>query len=214
MELFHLLNRGVEKRNVFLDDADRVRFIHDLYALNDKNNVDPNHRFREFLSSKEREPLVDIHAFCLMPNHYHLLVSEVADAGISTFMRKLNMGYAKYFNGKYERSGVLWQGTFKKILIRRNAHFLHIPFYIHLNPFDLVLPEWRAGKVKDLPKAFDYLKKYRWSSYLDYNGTKNFPSLLNKDLLSNVLGTTKKQERIIADIVSDPHLAHRAVELE
>lgn len=214
MEIYHLLNRGVEKRNVVLDNMDRIRFIHDLYAFNDKNDVDPNHRFQEFLSPYVRVPLVNIHAFCLMPNHYHLLVSELEEGGMSLFMRKLNMGYAKYFNEKYERSGVLWQGTFKKVRIERDAHFFYIPFYIHLNPLDFKFPEWRTGKVKNLEKALQYLSKYRWSSYLDYAGTKNFPSLLHSELLSDILGSAGKQRRVISDIISDSILARHADKLE
>lgn len=214
MEIYHLLNRGVEKRDVVLDDADRVRFIHDLYAFNDLNDVDANHRFREFESPHVREPLVDIYAFCLMPNHYHILASEIQEGGISMFMRKLNMGYAKYFNEKYERSGVLWQGTFKKILLQRDAHFLYIPFYIHLNSLDMKFPEWRNGKVRHIEEAFKYLKHYRWSSYLDYNGVKNFPSLLNQELLADVLGDSSRQKRIITDIISNPSLVNQASKLE
>ena len=215
MEIYHLLNRGVEKRNIVKDDSDRVRFIHDLFVLNDKDNVDPNHRFRGFhKSAGERERLVDLHAFCLMPNHYHLLVSEREEGGISLFMRKLNMGYAKYFNEKYERSGVLWQGTFRKILIERDAHFLYIPFYIHLNPLDLTHPEWRTGKVRNHNTALKVLKEYRWSSYFDYNGIKNFPSLLEPELLLDILGSTDRQTEVIADIISDSRLARQAVKIE
>ncbi|OGG52734.1 hypothetical protein A2851_03990 [Candidatus Kaiserbacteria bacterium RIFCSPHIGHO2_01_FULL_53_29] len=214
MEIYHLLNRGVEKRNVVLNDADRVRFIHDLYAFNDLNDVDANHRFREFKSPHVRVPLVDIYAFCLMPNHYHILASEIEEGGISMFMRKLNMGYAKYFNEKYKRSGVLWQGTFKRILLQRDAHFLHIPFYIHLNPLDMAFPQWRAGKVRNIDKALKFLAQYRWSSYLDYSGVKNFPSILSQELLADVLGSSARQKRIIKDIISSPNLAREASKLE
>lgn len=214
MGIYHLLNRGVEKRNVVLDNADRVRFIHDLYAFNDLNDVDPNHRFKEFESPHVRQPLVNIYAFCLMPNHYHILASEIEEGGISMFMRKLNMGYAKYFNEKYERSGVLWQGTFKRILLERDAHFLHIPFYIHLNPLDMKFPQWRRGEVRTIDAALKYLTQYRWSSYLDYNGVKNFPSILDRELLSEVLGTSSRQRRIIMEIISKPNLAVQASKLE
>ncbi len=214
MELYHLLNRGVEKRIVFSDEEDHVRFVHDLYAFNDRNDVNPNHRFKLLPSGEAREPLVSIHAFSLMPNHYHMLVSEIIAGGISTFMRKLNMGYAKYFNEKYERSGVLWQGTFRKKQIQRDAHFLHIPFYIHLNPLDLVLPQWRDGTVRNTEKAFVELKKYRWSSYLDYMGSKNLPSVIDRELLEDVLGSARKQRKVIRDIISDPSLARHAHALE
>ena len=215
MELYHLLNRGVEKREIVLDDSDRLRFIHDLFILNDSENVDPNHRLRDFYKpASERKCLVNIHAFCLMPNHYHLLVSEVEEGGISLFMRKLNMGYAKYFNEKYERSGVLWQGTFRKILIRRDAHFLYIPFYIHLNPLDFSAREWRMGRVKNVGRALEYLEEYRWSSFRDYMNIRSFPSLLNTSLLKDALGSPQRQTKIIKEIISNPDIARQSEGIE
>src|SRR3989344_9023548 len=136
-ELYHVMNRGVDKRSIVEDDEDRIRFVHNLFMLNNKNRVDPNHRFKG--DTVSRELAITIHAWCLMPNHYHLLVSEIQEGSLSLFMRKLNMGYAKYFNEKYHRTGYLWQGVFRKINVQRDAHFLHIPYYIHLNPLDLVI---------------------------------------------------------------------------
>ncbi len=214
MEFFHLLNRGVDKRKVFLNEADYVRFMHDCYVFNDKENVGPNHRFKEFESTYKRKPLVILHAFCLMPNHYHLLVSEVQEGGMSLFMRKLNMGYAKYFNEKYNRSGVLWQSTFKKIHIKRDAHFMYIPYYIHLNPLDMNFPLWRTGKVKNAKQALAYLHTYRWSSFMDYNGMKNMPSLITTKYVGDMLGSAKKQENEIKQIISSPDLVGDAGSIE
>jgi putative transposase len=124
-----------------------------------------------------------------MPNHYHMLVSEKIEDGIPLFMKKLNMGYARHFNEKYKRSGALWQGKYKKLLIERDGHFMYIPYYIHLNPLDLVMPSWRNGKVRKFSNALRYLESYRWSSHLDYIGLKNFPSVTQREFLSDVLGT-------------------------
>ncbi len=208
MELWHLIGRGVDKRDIVLDDEDRVRFIHDLYVFNDLNPT-PNFILPgRHENNRKRDCLVDIHAFCLMNNHYHLLVSERVEGGISLFMRKLNMGYTKYFNEKYERSGALWQGKCRKVLIQRDAHFLYIPFYIHLNPLDYVALEWRNGEVKKIHQALESLLKYRWSSHLDYFGIRNFPSLIRTDVVSSVLGTREHYENTIADIISNSDLAH------
>ncbi len=142
MEFWHLIGRGVEKRDIVMDDQDRARFVHDLFVLNDANPV-PNYILEGRRDEhRKREQLLNIHAFCLMRNHYHLLVSELVEKGISSFMHKFNMGYTKYFNERYERSGVLWQGKHRRVLIERDAHFLYIPFYIHLNPLDYSHPEW------------------------------------------------------------------------
>lgn len=207
MEFWHLINRGVDKRDIVLDDHDRVRFLHDLYVFNDTNptlNYILNDRHAP---ERSRTCLVDIHAFSLMHNHYHLLVSECVEGGVSMFMRKLNMGYAKYFNEKYDRSGALWQGKHRKVLVERDAHFLYVPYYIHLNPLDYSSPEWRKGAVIDAGVALASLHDYRWSSHLDYAGVPNFPSITRRDVIGPLLGTPDVYERTIREIVKDPYLA-------
>lgn len=194
-EIYHVLNRGVDKRKIFLDNQDYFRFIHDLFEFNDEDRV--NTTFYYFNKSndiasrkidlkkerKSRKLLVDIHAFVLMPNHYHILLSSRKEAGISKFIKKLNMGYAKYFNQKYERKGALFEGRYKFILVKDDAHFIHLPFYIHLNPLDLSFSGWREREIKNYEKSINFLENYRWSSHLDYLGKKNFPSVINKKLL-------------------------------
>ena len=205
MEMYHVLNRGVDKKDVVIDDSDRNRFVHSLFVFNDSNHLNENHPKRNVvLSATERNPLVYIHAWCLMNNHYHLLLSPVNDdvKNISQFMKKLNMGYARYFNERHDRSGYLWQGKYKKILIERNAQFLYIPYYIHLNPLDYSLKEWRKGQLTAMEGVVNILQNYRWSSYLDYSGIKNFPSVIYKTVLSGELGDKGKQLVEIKNIVS------------
>lgn len=214
MELYHILNRGVDKRDVVIDDHDRVRFMHDLFVFNDEYATPHFNLGRRHADNTPRKPLVYIHAFCLMPNHYHLLLSPLIESGISLFMKKLNMGYSKYFNERYERSGALWQGKFKRILIERDAHFLYIPYYIHLNPLDLQFPEWRTGGVQDVTGAIEYLREYRWSSHLDYVGIKNFPSISYRNFLSPFIGSRSVYESRIADIITNPILSEPGSLLE
>ena len=187
-----------------MDDKDRARFIHDLHVFNDQNECLHIHQPDRGIEKYKRKLLVHIHAFALMPNHYHLLLSELVDGGISLFMQKVNMGYTKYFNKRHERSGTLWQGKYKKILIEREAHFMYIPFYIHLNPLDLVMPEWREGKVKNPRKALQYLRGYRWSSHLDYLGIKNFPSITNRKEILGGFEKVHDYEKEITSIIGDP----------
>src|SRR3989338_10051829 len=97
MDYYHVINRGVEKRDVFLANGDYVRFIHDMYVFNDVKSA-PNYVVKERQGERKRDLLVHIHAFCLMPNHYHILLSPIKENGMSLFMKKVNMGYAKYFN--------------------------------------------------------------------------------------------------------------------
>lgn len=209
MELYHALNRGVEKRDLFLDDNDRFRFVHDLYEFNDTHPAPEFVRYRDFVNPDIREPrelLVDIHGWCIMDNHYHLLLSERRDGGLSTFLRKLNVGYANYFNERYTRSGTLFQGRTKKIRIASDAHFLHILHYIHLNPLDFSKStrSWRERNIPNAGNALRHLAKYRWSSFRDYCGTKNFASVITTDLFADVF---KDYERAIRSYLRDIEIA-------
>lgn len=214
VELFHLIGRGVDKRTIVLDDDDRIRFVHDLYTFNDSKPAAHSESKLRQEAKEKRKQLVDIHAWALMNNHYHMLVSERAEGGISQFMKKMNMGYAKYFNKRYVRSGALWQGKYRKVHIQRDAHFLYIPFYIHLNPLDYTHPEWREGRVQSTEKATRALEQYRWSSYLDYVGIANFKSIITTSLLGDLLGSKKQQEKTIAEIIHDPLLASESNSIE
>ena len=199
MELFHVLNRGVEKRDIFLDDRDRFRFTHGL-ALFNTNTAANNttyfidNAYNDFVNRYEK-PIVDIHGWCLMRNHYHLLLSAKVDGGITKFIRKLNVGYANYFNARYKHEGSLFQGRTKKILINSDAHFLHILNYIHLNPLDYVsgAREWRKRSLTNTEAAIKQLSTYRWSSYSDYCDRKNFPSILTTDLFGEKSGAFEKK---------------------
>ena len=130
--------------------------------------------------------MIELMTFCLMPNHFHLMVRQKVENGITEFMRKLGTGYTNYFNQKYERVGTLFQGKFKAAHVQEEPHFLYLPYYIHLNPLDLYEAGWREQRVGDTDKALAFLDSYRWSSYLDYIGKKNFPSVTQRDFLLNV----------------------------
>jgi len=122
---YHIYNRGVEKHDIFRDDKDRFRFIHDLYEFNNKDAVLNNQYYFEInyggptsiVKKRQRKLLVNILCFCLMPNHYHLILQQLVDNGISTFMQKLGSGYVTGFNLKYKRIGPLFQGRYKAITI-------------------------------------------------------------------------------------------------
>lgn len=208
-EIYHVVNRGVDKRTIFMDQIDYLRFIHDLFEFNDQNPVTNtaysfnNHSPTKIIDvarpniKKKRELLVEIIAFCMMPNHYHLLLRPLTDDALKIFLKKLNMGYAKYFNEKYDRSGALFQGRYKSVPVTREQHFIYLPYYIHLNPLDLVTPEWRDKKMRDSKKAMQFLEKYCWSSHLDYLGKKNFPSVTQRDFLTQFFETPQQYEKNI-----------------
>lgn len=190
-EIYHIYNRGVDKRDVFLDEKDYLRFIHDLFEFNDMNPVmNANYYFssnsRSFKISKPRKLLVEILIFTLMPNHFHLVLRQLAEKGIKMFMHKMGTGYTMYFNNKYERNGALFQGRFKAKVIDENQYFSHIPFYIHANPLKLNY----GGST-----SIDYLKNYRWSSFRDYIGKRNFPSLISKGFILDYFRGEKEYEK-------------------
>ena len=109
-------------------------------------------------------------------------------------MQKLGTGYTMYFNQKYERVGSLFQGRFKAVAVLKEKHLLYLPFYIHLNCLDLIEPDWRNGKIENFKKAINFLESYHWSSYLDYIGKKNFPSVTQRQFLLKCLGGEKEYE--------------------
>jgi putative transposase len=202
-QIYHVYNRGVEKRNIFFDENDYCRFAHDLFEFNDVKNS--KYTYRSFKKNQieddnqlggvgnphieegegKRELLVNIIAFCLMPNHFHLLLMPMKDDGITLFMKKIGGGYANYFNDKYNRSGVLFQGRYKKVLVENSNHFEYLGFYIHCNPLDLRFPEWRKGKVENGREAFSYLENYKWSSFPSYLGHNNYQSVTQRELLQH-----------------------------
>ena len=210
-EIYHIYNRGVDKREIFAEDGDKFRFVHNLYELNDKN---PALDFRKQttevrLPQIKREPrkmLVEILAFCLMPNHYHLFLKQIKDRGVTEFMRKLGTGYTNYFNQKYARSGVLFQGKFKSVRVEKEVHFNYLPLYIHLNPLDLIESGWRQGSMENFEKAINFLESYRWSSFLDYIGKKNFSSVTQRNFLLEIFGGEMKYKKEMIKWLKDMDL--------
>lgn len=129
-QFYHIYNRGVEKRTIFLDDQDYTVFIGLIkkYLTGENHNKNNRHKFPSLQNR------VQVLAYCLMPNHFHLLLYQEADDGITQLLRRLSTGYVMYFNNKYNRVGPLFQGTYKASLINHDAYLHHISRYIHLNP--------------------------------------------------------------------------------
>ena len=203
---------------MFLNDRDYFRFIHNLYEFNnsawaDKSSQRDFNKMSDIASrtykeeKKKRKLLVNIHAFCLMPNHYHLLLSSRVKDGIPRFMKKLNMGYAKYFNIKNDRKGALFEARYKSISVESDSHFMYLPHYIHLNPLDLHMPEWRDGKLRSVAGAMKFLEDYRWSSFPDYIGQKNFPSVTNRGFLLGVFEGTGQYKARTKELLKEMNLA-------
>jgi|SRR3989344_4819479 len=170
---YHIYNRGVEKRDIFKEKSHYERFMKLLYVANGSKP----YIFREIeqLSPQKIErgkPLVAIGAYVLMPNHFHILIKEVVDGGISTFMSKLGTGYSLYFNKKEHRVGPLFQSNFKARHARRDEYLKYLFAYIHLNPLKLMQPLWKEEGIADSGKAKQHLDSYKYSSYPEFVGVK------------------------------------------
>lgn len=131
-----MFNRGVERRDLFIDAGDADRFVECLQAFNVKDNIGSlwSQKFesRAEIILDER-PLVSVVAYCLNPNHFHLILKQVEKDGMSKYMKRLAGGYSRYFNEKEKRSGALFQGPYKAVHISTNEQLLHVSAYVNLN---------------------------------------------------------------------------------
>lgn len=186
-EYYHLYNRGVEQRVIFMDDDDHKRFIALLSACNSHESINLSEHFQgggtyHDLFQKSKSPLVAIGTYCLMPNHFHILVREIEEKGISTFMLKLTTAYSMYFNAKYSRKGRLFEGTFRSEHAADDPYLKYLFAYIHLNPIKLVESEWKKHRIKDRDKAKKFVSSFLYSSYQDYAGNDRIEkSILSKN---------------------------------
>ncbi len=200
---YHIFNRGVDRRKIFLTNQDRHRFVLALEFFNSdapaklwsllssKAGSDPALLLGERLAleraKKSKNRLVDLCAFALMPNHYHLILHEIKEGGISEFMKKLG-GYSSYFNKQHDRSGSLVQARYKMVPLVSDSQLSIALSYVHTNPIELVEPLWKSeAKVTNLESALRQLNTYTFSSYHDYIGRPTFPHVTQREPLAFLL---------------------------
>lgn len=178
-EWYHCYSRGIDKRIVFQDKLDYQRFVVLLYLANASkilHRSDLGHlNHHELLMIPRGEPLISIGAYTLMPNHFHILLYQKNDGGISAFMQKLGTAYTMYFNIKYERSGGLFTRPFRARHVSDDRYFQHVVDYIHLNHLEL----FEHGREENqnmsrrhldmLVRRIDKFERYPFSSFLDFN---------------------------------------------
>jgi len=161
--VYHIYNRGVEKREIFLDEQDYSIFLYYLksYLTPLKEQIKPPSSIR-YLRDFTLPQEIQLIAYVLMPTHFHLMLKQFTEKAIVEFMKRLCNAYVSYFNKKYERVGTLFQSRYKAVLIDKENYYLHLTRYIHLNPIELF--------SKDIYKK---LQNYSYSSYPDYIGKRN-----------------------------------------
>ncbi|MCR4279597.1 MAG: transposase [Candidatus Zambryskibacteria bacterium] len=185
-DIAHVCNRGVDKRKIFNNRENYERFRDNLFLLNNiKGKIRTKRKdiFEQRIKLPDRNKLVEILKWSLMPNHFHLLLYEKVNGGILEFTKRLGNAYTKYFNLKVgERSGYLFQNSAKIITIGDEKHFPYLPIYIDLNAGDLV-----SG---DVGKKMKFLKTYEWSSLKNYYGDKEDIEIINPELFYEIFGTS------------------------
>lgn len=193
-EYYHIYNRGNSKQKIFHDKMDYLYFIKLLHFLNQKENKQLRDCESDVFIPHEDETLVDIGAYVLMPNHFHILITPTENGNISKYMQKVCTGYVMYYNQKYQRTGSLFEGRFKSEHAGNDRYLKYLFSYIHLNPIKLIDSKWKERGIKDTKKAIIFLNSYEYSSYLDYISTEARPQgiILNKAAFPDYFPNRKK----------------------
>ena len=214
--IYHIYNRGVDKRSIFLEDSDRWRCLHGLCLFNDEKNssnvlwqIEKNRGevnlkiLKNYIIKDERRPLVRILAYCLMPNHFHLLVEELREGGITTFMHKWGLGYACYFNNKYKRSGSLFEGPFKAVLVDNELYLQYLLIYINvINPGQLMEPNLKKDGIRDTESVIKYADAYLWGTHQEYSCRRG-SIIIDKGILGEMFQDSEKYREFVWQVLSD-----------
>lgn len=209
-EYYHIYSRTILNSPEFKDNRNSERLAHAFLIANStksseaflflRNNKDAPVEYAIEIA-KKGEKLVDVLCYCIMPDHYHLLIRELKDNNISNFIRKCNISISKYVNTKNDRRGPLFESRFNSKHIDTNEYLLHLSLYIHLNPLDFISGrEWRENKLKDWTNAKKKLLDYPWSSlraYLDANYKDQIVS--DTEIIVNQFDGGKDYEEFLKD---------------
>lgn len=184
-EFYHVFNRGVARMPIFLNSFDYKRFIKTMVYYQIEG---PKPKFSRFSPTgntlNEKNKIVEIVCYCLMLNHFHFLLKQTKDGGITEFVSKLSNSYTRYFNVKNKRIGPILQGEFKSVYVESNEQLLHLSRYIHLNPLVGYL-------VKNL-------EAYKWSSYPEYIGMSN-STICSKGIILNQFNSAHDYKEFVLD---------------
>lgn len=196
-EYYHVYNRGNNKQNIFFDNRDWVRFLFlilyfqsPVIFYNIGRHISYFVRHRVFNISKNitqkilKNRTVEVVNFSIMPNHFHLIVHEAKEGGISQYMQRVLNAYTKYFNAKYGKSGHLFQGPFQIVHIENNEQLLHLSAYIHRNPREL--KQWKNKE-----------HKYPWSSFQDYIEENRWGDLLQHQIITEQFSNPKEYKNFV-----------------
>lgn len=195
-QIYHIYNRGVDKRDISCNSKDSDRFIRDMLAFNTGQPIRlRDNRYTLQTQQKDSldifsydDPLVEIIAYCLNPNHFHLMLRQMSDGGISEFMKRLSGGYTWWFNDKYKRSGSLFQGRFKSEHVNSDSYLLRLSVYVNLN--------FRVhGYEKDISNRI----RSSWSEFVG----DSLREMCAKDIILDLFGTKKEYKQFAEQSVKE-----------
>lgn len=194
---YHICNRSNDERSIFLDQKDYARFLFcalffqtsvSFFNIGRQTSYFLSHsRFNVSQDTLEQiiaTRRVELSAFAIMPNHFHIFVQEKKEKGISWYLQRIQDGYAKYFNARYKKRGHLFQGTFRAVPVETDEQLLYLSAYIHRNP--RALKEWE-----------DREHKYPWSSYQDCIGENRWGKLLVPDIFLNQFSSKGSYQKFV-----------------
>lgn len=161
-EYYHIYNRGNSKQVIFHDEQDHRYFMNLLGIMNTENRSAS--RLSKTINSKDG--IISIGAYCLMPNHFHILVKQEKDSGIPLFMQKVSTAYVMYYNKKYKRSGSLFESKFKSKYAGEDRYLKYLFAYIHLNPLKIIDEYWKTSSIEK--QKLQFLTEYPYSSFSEY----------------------------------------------
>ncbi|MBX4181739.1 transposase [Candidatus Parcubacteria bacterium] len=192
-EYYHICNRGVSKQIIFHNSDDYNRFLFLILYFQSSTTFDQIGRIvKQFVQSPAldirkdviNKRTVELLAFCIMPNHFHLIIKEVEDNGVINYLQRILTAYSKYYNTKYEKSGHVFQGPYRSIHISDDRQFLHTSAYIHRNP-------------RELRGWINREDKYPWSSYQDYIGNNRWSDLLQTQALLDGFKNKREYKKFV-----------------
>ena len=198
-EMYHVFNRSIDKQKIFKNKYDYTRMMELIRyyrfgktPLRYSHFVRLKHDQKEMIYEnleKKKNQLVEIHAFCIMPNHFHFLLKPLVDNGLSTYINLIQHSYAKYFNTKYHRKGVVFQGSFKVVHIEDEEQFVHVHRYIHLNPVTAFLINMHD------------LDNYQWSSYPQMSTSISHDNYIINDVIMSNFTSLEAYKKFLDDQV-------------
>lgn len=203
-EFYHCYSRGIDKRKVFLDEQDYVRFIDALFLCNSQKALHREHicaenRTELFAMERGKTP-VSVVAYCLMPNHFHIILREKEEGGITRYMQKLGTAYTMYFNAKYERVGSLFTKPFRSKHIDDDRYLKQVIQYVHLNPVEILEPGWKEAALRSGSMLPRKVRAYPYSSLPEYSDIRrNERTILDMEVVDSLFDSMPLLEYVLDD---------------